>query len=266
MAEQLFAKYAVPLIFLKNNGHQGCPPATQISKSKMNHTFFQYSFEKEQNCILAPTTHVTIIMLYNQSAISQASMHGLVTAPRKLHFPKHSTLYCVQMDPLDALVLLGQEALIALLDSSKPLRQVIDLDLSAIETLDPQTDLHQKAGSFEELFAPEQALLPQHCILNNILTCIHNANDKIKVSDLSMQTGYSDRQLYQIFKNNFGIGIKLYSRIMRFQNSLKWLSGVNSDLITLACSLGYYDQAHFMHEFKTLSTLTPLEYQSSQLR
>jgi AraC-like DNA-binding protein len=54
-----------------------------------------------------------------------------------------------------------------------------------------------------------------------------------------------------------GLTPKVYSRLCRFQNALQRLhSDRELDLADVAVSLGYFDQAHFAHEFRAIAGIT----------
>jgi AraC-like DNA-binding protein len=62
-----------------------------------------------------------------------------------------------------------------------------------------------------------------------------------------------------------GISPKRYCRIRRFQQALTRTGrGRPVDWSQVALDCGYYDQAHFIHEFRSFSGLTPTGYQASQ--
>jgi len=68
----------------------------------------------------------------------------------------------------------------------------------------------------------------------------------------------STRQLRRIFKFYIGDSPKAFSKIIRFQHFLR--SRPTADMIgreKLFFDLGYYDQAHFIKDFKTMYGLTP---------
>ncbi|MCC5942248.1 MAG: AraC family transcriptional regulator [Balneolaceae bacterium] len=73
-----------------------------------------------------------------------------------------------------------------------------------------------------------------------------------------LDIGLSPRQLRRYFEFYIGASAKTFSQIVRFQNSL------NANLSTLGLKrnnvfydLGYYDQAHFIKEFKRFYGITP---------
>lgn len=73
-----------------------------------------------------------------------------------------------------------------------------------------------------------------------------------------LDTGISQRQLRRLFDFYIGGSIKSFSKIIRFQNILKTaVTTGKSPEPGFYYDYGYFDQAHFIKDFKTLSGHTP---------
>lgn len=84
---------------------------------------------------------------------------------------------------------------------------------------------------------------------------------ELSIKQLSKKAGYSERQIRRFFKKETGLSPKEFLKIHRFLGVCKQLeSGNYSNFTNLALNNGYYDQAHFNHEFKSLSNMTPTEF------
>ncbi len=73
----------------------------------------------------------------------------------------------------------------------------------------------------------------------------------ITVAEISGTIGLSSRQLHRLVNNMIGIGIKDYSKIVRFKKSLRDVKNNKPDYFR------YYDQSHFIREIKQFTGLTP---------
>ena len=83
-------------------------------------------------------------------------------------------------------------------------------------------------------------------------------NPFVSVSDIGNSYSISHRRLEQRFKSVLGISPKYFNKINRFQRSLAQLKkGTTLDVVF---TQGYYDQAHFIKEFKQFSGLSPEKY------
>lgn len=73
-----------------------------------------------------------------------------------------------------------------------------------------------------------------------------------------LDTGISPRQLRRLFEYYVGDTAKTFSKVVRFQNILKAKPSTQSLRESkLFFHAGYYDQAHFIKEFKSFYGLTP---------
>lgn len=73
-----------------------------------------------------------------------------------------------------------------------------------------------------------------------------------------LHLGISPRQLRRYFDYYIGFNPKTFSRIVRFQTTLKAMMSEPKDQWGKLCyDFGYYDQAHYIHDFKELSGMIP---------
>jgi AraC-like DNA-binding protein len=70
----------------------------------------------------------------------------------------------------------------------------------------------------------------------------------------------SERQFERRFKEHAGFGAKMFSRIIRFQAVTAEYPLIKKSLTELALECGYYDQSHFIHDFKSFSGMKPGDY------
>ena len=85
---------------------------------------------------------------------------------------------------------------------------------------------------------------------------IRRMNDKI---------GYSQKHFTEMFRRQVGVTPKAYLKIMRFQKAIRTIDAVSEiDWSIVATECGFYDQAHFINDFRHFSGFTPEHY--SKLR
>jgi len=81
------------------------------------------------------------------------------------------------------------------------------------------------------------------------------------VDDVTRQLGLSRRRFSQIFRERVGTTPKLYSRIRRFQHAVHLIRrGSEIQWVDLALSCGYWDQSHFVNDFRAFSGINPTTY------
>ncbi|AWA29448.1 AraC family transcriptional regulator [Flavobacterium magnum] len=68
------------------------------------------------------------------------------------------------------------------------------------------------------------------------------------------------RQFERQFKTLSGFSPKLFTRIVRFQSAASGAQAQNRSLTQVAYDCGYYDQSHFIHEFREFSGYHPKHY------
>lgn len=100
----------------------------------------------------------------------------------------------------------------------------------------------------------------RHLAVEGALRAIHSGQS-LSANELADQASLSQRRFIQLFRNEVGLTPKLFSRVIRFQHVLAALEKIiNPDWLEIALTAGYFDQAHFIHDFREFSDLTPSEY------
>jgi AraC-like DNA-binding protein len=80
----------------------------------------------------------------------------------------------------------------------------------------------------------------------------------ISIESLSNQFFLSRRQFERKSKERVGVSPQLFSRINRFTRAYKMREACSGHTWTqIAHASGYYDQAHFIRDFKTFSGILP---------
>jgi AraC-like DNA-binding protein len=104
-------------------------------------------------------------------------------------------------------------------------------------------------------------------IVKSTVKTILTANGQLSIKELSKQTGINRRQLERKFSGAIGLSPKQLSKTIRLQATLKMLLNKNfTSLTALAYENEYYDQAHFIKDFKELTGFTPKEFYGNSLK
>jgi AraC-like DNA-binding protein len=78
------------------------------------------------------------------------------------------------------------------------------------------------------------------------------------ISEVTGQLGLSPRRFIQVFRDQVGLTPKLFCRVRRFQEVLRLVhEGRRTDWTEIALTCGYFDQAHFIRDFRAFSGLSP---------
>jgi AraC-like DNA-binding protein len=91
------------------------------------------------------------------------------------------------------------------------------------------------------------------------LALIHNSKGTIRIKDLVQQLHTSQSPLEKRFRAAVGASPKKFASIVRLKNLLQQYSKTGS-LTGLGYEAGFYDQAHFIKEFKAFTGDTPENY------
>jgi len=92
---------------------------------------------------------------------------------------------------------------------------------------------------------------------------IKRTKGSISMGELEKVTFTTKRTLERHFLEQFGLHPKIFSRLVRFNAVIRFLdSDINVKWHRLAELFGYYDQSHFIHEFKTFTGKLPHDYMS----
>lgn len=96
---------------------------------------------------------------------------------------------------------------------------------------------------------------------NSIVKFI-NKNIEKSIDWLVLKSGYSQKHLIHILKNQTGFSPKYLQRIHRFQQVVKYLEQNHKKInwCDIAYEHDYFDQAHFIKEFIHFTGFTPVEY------
>jgi AraC-like DNA-binding protein len=95
-------------------------------------------------------------------------------------------------------------------------------------------------------FALQEFQTPQRCV---------------SVGEVVERTGVSARRFIAQFRQQVGLAPKAFCRIQRFRQVLRRISpAAEVDWTETALACGYYDQAHFNHEFREFAGVSPSAY------
>ena len=93
------------------------------------------------------------------------------------------------------------------------------------------------------------------------LALLESHDGRLPIATLAEGLGISQEHLSRRFRTQVGLAPKLYARIMKFRRVIEELKLLESvDWPDLALGCGYYDQAHFIRDFRAFAGATPTEF------
>jgi AraC-like DNA-binding protein len=140
-------------------------------------------------------------------------------------------------------------------------------DLLNNETIELEDKLFNSPNNRQRITLLENFLI-KRLIHNNefervehALKIIENSKGQIKTQDIAHEVCLGIKQFERTFSKYVGINPKKYASIARFQNVIQMRrKHKNSSMFQLAFDNGYYDHAHFIHDFKSFTGLSPKEF------
>ncbi len=112
-------------------------------------------------------------------------------------------------------------------------------------------------GWLKKIYQPQQenTLLTQAS-----LKMIASRKGVLSIASLAREMFISQRQLERLFKKQVGISPKTYARLQQVRQARKVLKANTGLLADVGYQTGFYDQSHFIREFKKVVGITPTQY------
>jgi AraC-like DNA-binding protein len=101
---------------------------------------------------------------------------------------------------------------------------------------------------------------PRHRAVAYALNELSRGPFAAPLSAVASAVNLSPKRLTQLFNREIGVTPKLFARLGRFHGALRAIGRGRADWLDLALECGYYDQAHFNHDFLEFSGINPTAY------
>lgn len=107
--------------------------------------------------------------------------------------------------------------------------------------------------------------------VGSLLASIEGAENRLALPTehtlglVAAQHGISSRYLHKLVQQHTGLSPREFRKIRRFQASLRLLVAHEQPLTAVAHACGYFDQSHFIRDFRAFTGLTPSAYRESGL-
>jgi AraC-like DNA-binding protein len=106
-----------------------------------------------------------------------------------------------------------------------------------------------------------RARMPPTRAVSFALRALRDDPNTARIGRLADEIGISHKHLLREFDRCVGLAPKLFSRLCTFQRVIQSVGQKpDVDWATTAATCGYYDQAHFIREFRAFSGMTPTVY------
>lgn len=131
-----------------------------------------------------------------------------------------------------------------------------------VEQINNTASAQQKIVSLQQFLLKQLSLQDEDLIFEYCAERIVSSKGKVTVKELEKKTGYSSRWLNMKFNDNLGISPKNLCSIIRFKQYYQSCinrnerSFLKNDFYEL-----YYDQSHFIKDFKRFTGFTPTKFE-----
>jgi AraC-like DNA-binding protein len=120
--------------------------------------------------------------------------------------------------------------------------------------------LHQQISFLESFLLRKQEVFQEKNkkfqLVNSVICEMRGEDFCNDIQSVAFRYGISSRYLQKLFLEFTGLAPKLYYKIIRFQKSMV-LTGKDHSLTEIAYQSGYFDQSHFIRDFKLFTGVPP---------
>ena len=124
-----------------------------------------------------------------------------------------------------------------------------------------------KAATDEERVDALQAFLLRHLEehrspdISGLVRTLWRTPPPVRIDRIAESLGVGQRRLERTFETSLGMTPKHLTRLARFLRACQRLRDApDAQLTGVAYDAGFYDQAHFIHEFRSFAGMTPGEF------
>lgn len=175
----------------------------------------------------------------------------------------HLSIMIVKIYPWAATLLTGIE-LHELVDRTVSLENVLGKEVRFLEEKILGSRFFARQVELLQLFLIEKVYGQNKTVNNRLMhltQLIFNAKGRFKIHELASFTHTTERTIQRLFKQEYGISPKQLSQQIRLRYFAAQLAKTPTKNFTeLAIQCGYYDQAHFNRDFKSIVKITPKIY------
>jgi AraC-like DNA-binding protein len=119
-------------------------------------------------------------------------------------------------------------------------------------------------GLVEDWLGTHLPVDEQGLLVNRMVSWLRDHPEVSRVADVARELGLTERSLQRLSDQRLGLGPKWLLQRRRLHDAVEALKAGTTGLAEMAATLGYTDQAHFTHDFRTMTGMTPGEFLRDQ--
>ena len=130
--------------------------------------------------------------------------------------------------------------------------------LQTMEQVYAQNNAEDKAALLDIFFAQNFVGFDEP-VVKKAVQEILNSNGSVRVEELSEQLNVNRKTLLRLFKKHLCCSVEEYKKLVMFRNALNYSqqAGEDATLTDVALYSLYYDQAHYIKHFKSVTKQSP---------
>ncbi len=147
---------------------------------------------------------------------------------------------------------------------------VVDLfEIWGKDATDLSWEINKKKIGYKEIEQIENFFLNKFItqkisVIDSAIRDILSSNGFVEVNQLAKNAGLSTSQFRKRFKEEIGISPSQYCKIVRINTTLAiFAKDYKKSLTELTYLLGYFDQAHFIKDFKSVTGASPKSFRKA---
>ena len=211
---------------------------------------------------LMPSGLMNLIVTWNGSGRFSTGVSGVHTKAMMLETSAPFTIFGVSFKPAGAFPFLSMPAG-ELQDLFVPLEAVWGRRANEVceSLVAAQTAARRFQIAEHALLAAARGRFDRHRAVRYAVRALGDASRPRPVAQIVDDVGMSQRRFIETFRDHVGVTPKAFARLRRFQHVLGAVEHQSDvDWTSVAISCGYFDQAHFNHDFKEFAGVSPSMY------
>jgi AraC-like DNA-binding protein len=137
-----------------------------------------------------------------------------------------------------------------------------NLGKNLVEQMNNTTSAKQKIDVLQQFLLKQLSVQNEDLIFEYCIEKITTSKGRITVKELEKKTGYSSRWLNMKFNDRIGVSPKNLSSIIRFKQYYQpFINGNEKSFLKNDFYELYYDQSHFIKDFKRFTGLPPTKFE-----
>lgn len=187
---------------------------------------------------------------------------GLYNTPRKFQVSQNWDEICIDFNPIGYFHFFDIPSMPEIIENDFSTEIFSNAQLSLLRNVFEETNLAKRSAIIEDVLISKLKPFSQNN-LQLAIKFIHQKKARLTVKELLLHTKCSERKMYKLFIDHFGVTPKHYIRILKIRNAIQTvISAPQLSLTQIAYNTGYSDQSHFIKEARLMCEVLPKEFKS----